>query len=92
MIRYLYEPMKRAFIIDYGVGKIGSLQNMYRRVSGVMPILTSELTEIESGDKVLLPGVGNFGYAMQRLEKIGLSEQLKAEAANPEVGVLGVLC
>ena len=90
MIRYLYETMKRAFIIDYGVGNIGSLQNMYRRVSGVMPILTSDLTEIESGDKVLLPGVGNFGYAMQRLEKLGLSEQLKGVVANPEVGVLGI--
>ena len=90
MIRYLYETMKRAFIIDYGVGNIGSLQNMYRRVSGVMPILTSDLTEIESGDKVLLPGVGNFGYAMQRLEKLGLSEQLKGVVANPEVAVLGI--
>ena len=90
MIRYLYETMKRAFIVDYGVGNIGSLQNMYRRVSGVMPILTSDLTEIISGDKVLLPGVGNFGYAMQRLEELDLSEQLKAVAANPEVGMLGI--
>ena len=50
MIRSLYETMKRPFIIDYGVGNIGSLQNMYRCVSGVIPILTSDLTEIESGD------------------------------------------
>jgi len=56
--------MKRAFIVDYGVGNIGSLQNMYKRVSGVEATLTSTLNDVKPGDKVMLPGVGNFGCAM----------------------------
>ena len=82
--------MKRAFIVDYGVGNIGSLQNMYKRVSGVEATLTSTLNDVKPGDKVMLPGVGNFGYAMQKLEDLGLVEQLKAVVSNSEVGVLGI--
>ena len=77
--------MKRAFIVDYGVGNIGSLQNMYKRVSGVEATLTSTLNDVKPGDKVMLPGVGNFGYAMQKLEDLGLVEQLKAVVSNSEV-------
>jgi len=82
--------MSKAQILNYGVGNVGSLQNMYRKATGQVPELTDTLSLIRSGDRILLPGVGNFGFAMRQLERLKLVEPLKEIAASGEVYLLGI--
>jgi glutamine amidotransferase len=52
-------------IIDYGLGNLGSVANMFKRI-GVPTTITSDLNEISKANKILLPGVGAFDAAMER--------------------------
>ena len=49
-------------IIDYGMGNLGSVQNMLNRI-GVQSQITNSIADIEKADRLLLPGVGAFGAA-----------------------------
>ena len=51
-------------IIDYGMGNLGSVFNMFKKI-GVVSKITSDLEEIKSAKKLLLPGVGSFDKAME---------------------------
>ena len=75
-------------IIDYGVGNIFSLVHSFRRI-GADISLTSDRKEIESADKIILPGVGAFADAAQKLKKTGLGNLVKEQAAEgkPLLGI-----
>ena len=53
-------------IIDYGAGNTKSLQFALERL-GVNSLLTSNADQIKSADKVIFPGQGAAGSAMQKL-------------------------
>ena len=58
-------------IIDYGVGNIAAFQNVYNRLN--IPVnVAKNLTDLDGSDKLILPGVGSFDYAMS----FGLVEML----------------
>ena len=46
-------------VLDYGVGNLGSIQNMMKKV-GVDSIVTSDVEKIKSASHLVLPGVGHF--------------------------------
>ncbi len=75
-------------IIDYGMGNIGSLQNMFRRI-GATTQLASDAASISSAAKLLLPGVGAFDAAMERINERGLADAIRgrAEAGIPVLGI-----
>ena len=75
-------------IIDYGVGNLFSLASSLARV-GAEAIVTSDITEIENADKIILPGVGAFADAAAKLRATGLDTIVKAEAAKgkPVMGI-----
>tara|TARA_B100000900_G_scaffold141755_1_gene120107 strand:+ start:375 stop:953 length:579 start_codon:yes stop_codon:yes gene_type:complete len=58
-------------IIDYGAGNVCSLQFALERL-GVKCELTSDPNVIGSSEKVIFPGQGSAGRAMQKLKKTGL--------------------
>ncbi|MBQ7897420.1 MAG: imidazole glycerol phosphate synthase subunit HisH [Clostridia bacterium] len=58
-------------IIDYGVGNLFSLSSSLKAV-GADTVLTSDPDEIRAADKIILPGVGAFGDARQKLCDTGL--------------------
>ena len=62
-------------IVDLGCGNVGSVRLAFRRF-GIEPVASSDAEEISSADKVLLPGVGAAGYAMERIDALGLRETL----------------
>ncbi len=66
-------------IIDYGVGNLFSVCASLKKI-GAEAIVTSDRREIENADKIILPGVGAFADAMQKLTQTGLDEVIKAEA------------
>ncbi len=76
-------------IVDYGMGNLGSVQNMFRRI-GVAVQVTSNLTDIENAEKILLPGVGAFGAAMKRIEEGGFRAVLDKKAMQDKIPVLGI--
>jgi glutamine amidotransferase len=76
-------------IIDYGMGNLGSIRNMLRRI-GVASTITGDADEIASAPKILLPGVGRFDAAMREIEARGLREVLERKALHERVPTLGI--
>lgn len=77
-------------ILDYGMGNLGSLQNMFKRI-GVRSNVISEPSQVSSSTKLVLPGVGSFDHAMRRLNSIsGLKESLNDVAYSKQIPILGV--
>jgi glutamine amidotransferase len=76
-------------IIDYGMGNLGSIVNMFRKI-GLQAVATAEPAAIEQADKLLLPGVGAFDTAMTRIRQQGLLELLNRKALVEKVPILGI--
>lgn len=76
-------------IVDYGMGNIGSLTNMFRRI-GAQTEVVSNLEGINAARKILLPGVGAFDAAMNRIDALGLREVLCKKALEDKVPLLGI--
>jgi glutamine amidotransferase len=81
--------MKTVTIIDYGVGNLGSIQNMLKKIGASFDVATDE-TGIERAEKLVLPGVGAFDHAMQTLSARGLVDVLNRKALDHRVPILGV--
>jgi imidazole glycerol-phosphate synthase subunit HisH len=76
-------------IVDYGMGNLGSIQNMFKRI-GVTSEITSDEEKIMAAKKILLPGVGAFDAAMERINHSGLDKILHQKAKEEKVPVLGI--
>jgi imidazole glycerol-phosphate synthase subunit HisH len=76
-------------IVDYGMGNLGSVQNMLRYI-GVQSVITGDKKKIESAEKILLPGVGAFGAAMELIKNSDLLTILNYKATEQKVPVLGI--
>lgn len=74
-------------IVDYGAGNIFSVKNALDYL-GLENELTADAKKIEAADAVILPGVGAFPAAMNKLCESGLTEIVKAEARKkPFLGI-----
>jgi glutamine amidotransferase len=75
-------------IVDYGMGNIGSIQNMLKKI-GYTSEITSNPEKIASSSKLILPGVGAFDRAMTNLKDLGLIDLIrnKAEEGTPILGI-----
>ncbi len=75
-------------IIDYGVGNIFSLKSSFKKI-GADAVLTSDIEVIKNADKIVLPGVGAFGDAAEKLKKTGLFDILKevCKEGKPLLGI-----
>jgi glutamine amidotransferase len=76
-------------IIDYGVGNVGSVLNMLRKV-GARARISADKAEIEAADKLILPGVGHFGRGMGKLNETGLVPTLNEQVMERGKPVLGI--
>ena len=75
-------------IIDYGMGNLGSIQNMFKKI-GVPSVITSDKEMILNSEKLLLPGVGSFDRAISNLQDLDLIEVIQKKA-NDECPILGI--
>jgi imidazole glycerol-phosphate synthase subunit HisH len=80
--------MTRIAILDYGMGNLRSVEKALERVGAEVEI-TSDRTRAEAADGVILPGVGAFPRAMDRVREIGLDELIagRIEAGVPVLGI-----
>ena len=76
-------------IIDYGMGNLGSILNMLKRV-GASAKVSSDAKEIENAGKLILPGVGAFDAGMKRLTELGLIGLLNDKVLNRKTPTLAV--
>ena len=75
-------------IIDYGVGNLFSLQCSLKKI-GVEAVVTKDAEVIRKADRIILPGVGAFGDAADKLRATGLVDVITEEAKNgkPFLGI-----
>jgi glutamine amidotransferase len=76
-------------IVDYGLGNLGSIQNMLRRI-GVDNVVTRDVGQVARATKLILPGVGAFDAGMRNLREFGLFGVLNEKARQEKVPVLGI--
>lgn len=76
-------------IVDYGMGNLGSVLNMFKRID-VPAIVSEDLDEIAQATKLLLPGVGAFDAAMMRINNTELRKTLDRKALEERIPVLGI--
>ncbi|MEO1926810.1 MAG: imidazole glycerol phosphate synthase subunit HisH [Gammaproteobacteria bacterium] len=76
-------------IVDYGMGNLGSVLNMFKRI-GVKAIISSDIEEITKASKLLLPGVGAFDAAVKRINDGGFRKILDYKALDECVPILGI--
>lgn len=74
-------------VVDYGVGNLKSVTNAMRYL-GMNTRITGDARELERADAILLPGVGAFPDAADRLRSSGLDRLLLAQA--PKKPILGI--
>lgn len=75
-------------IIDYGVGNLFSLVSSLKSI-GVDAVITRDPKVIENADRLILPGVGAFGDASEKLRLSGLTEIIKnaVKKGTPLMGI-----
>ena len=74
-------------IVDYGVGNLFSLSSSLRAL-GLEAEVTRSADRLEAADRIILPGVGAFGDAKQKLDDTGLVPVLRGEAERkPLLGI-----
>ncbi|MCB7302538.1 imidazole glycerol phosphate synthase subunit HisH [Bariatricus massiliensis] len=75
-------------IIDYDAGNIKSVEKALLSL-GEEPVITRDREQILNADKVILPGVGAFGDAMQKLKEYGMDKVIH-EVVAKETPLLGI--
>ncbi len=76
-------------IVDYGMGNVGSVFNMLRKLRAKVQISSDE-NEISKSDKLILPGVGHFDRGMDSLKSSGLATILSEQVLVNKKPILGI--
>ena len=76
-------------IVDYGMGNLGSVFNMFKKI-GIASKITSDLDDIKTATKLLLPGVGSFDKAMYRINDSGIKKILDYKVLREQTPILGI--
>lgn len=76
-------------IIDYGVGNIFAFQNVYKRLN-IPTKIAKTVDDLKDVEKLILPGVGSFDYAMSQLNNSGMRERLDELVLVEKVPVIGI--
>ena len=76
-------------LIDYGVGNISAFLNIYKQLN--IPARTAKTeSELDGAQKIILPGVGHFDYAMQRFNDSGMRERVNKLVTQDKIPVVGI--
>lgn len=75
-------------IIDYGVGNLYSLEQSFKAIDARV-MVTDKPEELQKAEKILLPGVGAFGDAAEKLRNTGMADAVLEQVAKgkPLMGI-----
>lgn len=76
-------------VIDYGIGNIKAFVNAYERLHIPVKIARNK-DDLKNAEKLILPGVGSFDYAMMNLEASGMRNILDQMVMLEKIPILGV--
>lgn len=76
-------------LIDYGVGNINAFVNVYKRLN-IPARIAKKPEDLQSVEKLILPGVGSFDYAMNQLNASGMRERLDELVIQDKIPVIGI--
>ena len=76
-------------VIDYGMGNVGSILNLLKKI-GCQAIASAEAPDIETAEKLILPGVGAFDNAIRNLNAVGLMPILAKKVLKQKTPFLGI--
>ena len=76
-------------IVDYGMGNLYSIVKVIERLGHSCKV-TGDFTEIRNASKIILPGVGHFGKAMDNLKQSNLIDELNETVLVKKTPVLGI--
>jgi imidazole glycerol-phosphate synthase subunit HisH len=76
-------------IIDFGVGNLGSILNMCKRVDH-HALVTSDIGEIKKASRLILPGVGSYDNGMKKLKEYDLIPVLNELVLGKKIPLLGI--
>ncbi len=81
--------MSAVTLVDYGLGNIQAFANIYKRLNINVDIATTPV-HIKDANRIILPGVGAFDWAMARLNGSGLRDALDDAVLGAKIPVIGV--
>jgi len=81
--------MKKIVIVDYGLGNIFSIKQALL-VAGTESVITNKVSDLKTADGIILPGMGAFAEAMDRINELGLAEALCNMVINEKMPILGI--
>ncbi|WP_038335969.1 MULTISPECIES: imidazole glycerol phosphate synthase subunit HisH [Empedobacter] len=76
-------------IVDYGVGNIAAFLNIFKEL-GIDCFVAKTNDDLVKATKLILPGVGHFDFAMQKLENSGMIETLNQQVLINKIPILGI--
>lgn len=76
-------------IIDYGVGNVQSIINLYKSVN-IPSKRVANIEDLKGMNGLILPGVGHFDYAMKSFNRSGLREKVEQNVCEDLVPILGI--
>lgn len=76
-------------IVDYGVGNVQALMNVYERL-GLSVRRCTAAEDLHGMSRLILPGVGSFDWAVSRLDASGLRSRLEEMVISDRVPILGI--
>ena len=76
-------------IIDYGMG---NLMSVYRKVKQIDSnvIISSSPNDLKNADKIIIPGVGNFGSGVKKLKEYNLWDEILYQVEDKKKPILGI--
>jgi imidazole glycerol-phosphate synthase subunit HisH len=80
----------KVVIVDYGMGNIRSIVSTLNFLKVTDVIVSDSLQDFESADKLILPGVGNFGKAIHQIRTKSLDVHLKSMVIEQKKPLLGI--
>ena len=76
-------------VIDYGLGNLGSILNMLKKIQA-QAIISQSPQQILKADKLILPGVGSFDNGMKNISELGLRDVLNLKVVKEKTPILGI--
>ena len=76
-------------IVDYGLGNILAFANIYKKLNIPVKIVSTS-SELSFAEKIILPGVGSFDWAMTQLNNSGMRDTLDNLVQEAHVPVIGI--
>jgi glutamine amidotransferase len=76
-------------IVDYGLGNILAFANVYKHLNIPFKV-AKNANDLKGASKIILPGVGAFDHAMERVDQSGMRETLDQLVLNEGAPVLGI--